>query len=344
MLNQSASLAPDGAPYQLVILSNQAGMTVTIMDWGASWLSACVPLAGGILREALLSCPLNKWSQQTAYLGASVGRYANRIANSRFPLDGQWMHIQSNQGAHQLHGGPQGFDKRRWRIEQHSESAVLFGLTSPAGDQGFAGELEAHASFQLTADNCLKIEYQAQVSEPCPVNLTNHAYFNLDGVPTDVRQHTLQLLAHQWLDVNEQGIPGELQQVLCSGFDFRKPKKIIDDFLRDPAQRKVKGYDHGFLLDAQGDIGQPAARVYSSDNKLQLCVYTSAPALQFYTGNYLQGTPARTGGVYQDWQGMALESGFLADSPNHPAWPQPSCILRPGQDYRSITHYQFIAG
>lgn len=346
MLTQSTALAADGAACQLVTLSNRAGMSIMLMDWGAYWLSARVPMRDGSLREALSGCArIEDWLHQTVFLGASVGRYANRIAYSRCMADGRVMYLQASEGEHQLHGGLVGFDKRRWQILQHDKTSVIFGLTSPDGDQGFAGELVAQAQFTLTDDNRVEIEYRAQVTQPCPVNLCNHAYFNLDGHQTDVRQHHLQLLAQQFLPVDESGIPcGDLQPVQYTGFDFRQGKKIADDFMHDEAQHRVKGYDHGFLLDNAGDISQPAARLTASDQRLQMVVYTTAPALQFYSGNYLQGTPARDGGIYQDWQGLALEAGFLADSPNHPHWPQPDCIVRQGQQYRSETHYQFIAG
>lgn len=344
MLTLSGYPAPDGEPYQQISLCNASGLTIQLVDWGASWLSALVPVPGSHCREVLLGCrTLPDWQTQQAFLGASVGRYANRIANSCFGLDGRQISVQPSQGRHQLHGGPQGFDKRRWQIASHCDTAVVFRLTSPDGDQGFTGELNASAEFRLTPDNRVMIDYQAQVNQPCPVNLTSHAYFNLDGALTDVRQHHLQLCADYFLPVDEEGIPcADLQTVAYSGFDFRQGKKIADDFLCDVAQQRVNGYDHGFLLNVPRDISQPVGCLSSGDNKLQMRIYTSAPALQLYTGNYLQGVPARQGGIYQNWQGLALETGWLADSPNHPHWPQPDCIVRPGQNYRNITQYQFI--
>ena len=221
---------------------------------------------------------------------------------------------------------------------------MLFALTSPDGDQGFPGTLQATAHYRLTDDNRIAITYRATVDQPCPVNMTNHVYFNLDGDQGDVRQHQLQILAQRYLPVESDGIPGgELKDVANTSFDFRQPKTIAADFLADADQQKVKGYDHAFLLDAKGDASQPAAQVWSQDGKLQMTVYTSAPALQFYSGNYLGGTPSQTTEPYADWQGLALESEFLPDSPNHPQWPQPDCVLRPGQEYVSLTEYQFIA-
>lgn len=180
---------------------------------------------------------------------------------------------------------------------------MLFALTSPDGDQGFPGTLQATAHYRLSDDNRIAITYRATVDQPCPVNMTNHVYFNLDGEQGDVRQHQLQILAQRYLPVESDGIPGgELKDVANTSFDFRQPKTIAADFLADADQQKVKGYDHAFLLDAKGDASQPAAQVWSQDGKLQMTVYTSAPALQFYSGNYLGGTPSQTTEPYADWQ------------------------------------------
>lgn len=344
MLSENAVPAPDGQPFRLLTLRNSAGMVVTLMDWGATLLSAKVPLSDGSIRETLLGCatPLQH-TQQAAFLGASVGRYANRIKESRFNLDGITYTLSPSQAQHQLHGGPEGFDKRRWQVTHQDGNSAQLTLNSPDGDQGFPGNLKASVLYRVTEDNRLSIEYRATVDKACPVNLTNHAYFNLDGVRSDVRNHKLQLLADAWLPVDELGIPeSDPQRVALTGFDFRTPKRIADDFLSDENQRKVKGYDHAFLLQAKGDARLPAAHLWSADEKLQMTVYTSAPALQFYSGNYLEGTPSREAETWQSWQGLALESEFLPDSPNHQEWPQPDCILRPGEEYVSLTEYQFI--
>lgn len=340
MLN---SQAPDGQPWRITELRNRNGMVVIFMDWGATWLSARVPMPDGHVREALLGCATPAdYLQQDAYLGATVGRYANRIANAH--LTAGDIQLAANQGPNQLHGGPEGFNQRRWQIVSHTETAVHYRLSSPDGDQGFPGNLLADLWYELDDDNQLSIRYEATVDRRCPVNLTNHAYFNLDAEHGDVRQHHLQLHAAHYLPVNEMGIPNaDLQPVSGSSFDFRHGKIVAQDFLQDEHQRTVKGYDHAFLLDSAGDASQLAALLTSADGKLQLSVQTSAPALQFYSGNYLAGTPAREQGNYSAYQGIALESEFLPDSPNHPEWPQPDCWLEPGDCYRALTLYQFIA-
>ena len=344
MLKETPQLAPDGQPFRISTLRNNAGLVVSVMDWGATLLSCRVPMKDGSVRETLLGCETPEdYLNQSAYLGATVGRYANRIANSEFSRDGVTVSVTANQGAHQLHGGPDGFDKRRWRIVRQNEHEVLYTMDSQDGDQGFPGELRATARYALTEDNCITVEFRAKTSKACPVNLTNHAYFNLDGQQNDIRQHRLQLLADSYLPVDSNGIPqAGLKDVEGTSFDFRTVKTIADDFLSDNDQVLVKGYDHAFLLQAQGDASQPAAHLWSSDNQLQMTVYTTAPALQFYSGNYLEGTPAREQGTYSAYQGLALESEFLPDSPNHPEWPQPDCWLQPNDEYLSITEYEFI--
>jgi aldose 1-epimerase len=344
VLNETTGVAPDGQPFRVITLRNAAGMVATVMDWGATLLSARVPLTDGTVREALLGCATPEhYLQQTAFLGASVGRYANRIAKSQFTLDGQTYRLTPSQGENQLHGGPEGFDKRRWKIERQNDSEALLSLTSPDGDQGYPGNVIASVLYRLGDDNRLSIEYRATTDKACPINLTNHAYFNLDAEQSDVRNHTLQLLADEYLPVDEMGIPvGDLKKVALTSFDFRQPKAIALEFLSDEDQRAVKGYDHAFLLQARGYVTRPAAQLWSADKQLQMAVYTSAPALQFYSGNYLEGTPARGNNVYSGWQGLALESEFLPDSPNRPDFPQPDCVLQPGEEYVSITEYHFI--
>ena len=345
MLRETPALAADGQPYRLITLRNANGVVVTLMDWGATLLSARIPMKDGSVREALLGCASpEQYTEQAAFLGASIGRYANRIANSRYTLDGQTVELAPSQGKNQLHGGPEGFDKRRWAIASQNPTEAVFTLTSPDGDQGYPGELQAKAIYRLTEDNRISIEYRATVDKACPVNLTNHVYFNLDGDQTDVRNHKLQLLADAYLPVDESGIPRDgLKDVANTSFDFREPKTVAQDFLSDDDQKKVKGYDHAFLLQAKGDATQPVGYVWSQDEKLQMTVYTSAPAIQFYSGNYLDGTLSRSPQPYAAWQGLALESEFLPDSPNHPEWPQPDCVLRPGEEYVSLTEYQFTA-
>lgn len=345
MLNETMQLAPDGQPFNVITLRNTNGMVVTVMDWGATILSCLVPMKDGSVRETMLGCPSPAdYPQQQAYLGATVGRYANRIANSQISLGDKIINLTASQPPHQLHGGIEGFDKRRWSLMTHNDFEAIYSLISPEGDQGFPGTLQVTARFVLKEDNRISIKYRATVDKPCPVSLTNHAYFNLDSQHNDVRQHRLQIFADDYLPVDSQGIPageGKLKPVTGTHFDFRNAKTIAQDFLQDADQQAVKGYDHSFLLQAKGNLELVAAKVWSADNLLQMTVYTTAPALQFYSGNYLEGTQARGKASYHAYDGLALESEHLPDSPNHPEWPQPDCWLLPGEEYVSITEYQF---
>lgn len=344
MLTDTTTLAPDGRPFIVTTLRNAGGMTITLMDWGATWLSAILPLSSGEKRELLLGCSTPAdYLNQGAYLGATVGRYANRIAHASLLVDGKRHALIANQGEHQLHGGPGGFNARRWQIVTQDELQVVYQLHSADGDQGFPGNLDVTVTYLLTPDNRLEISYQGQTDRACPVNLTNHAYFNLDGAGNDARQQRLQLFADHYLPVDSEGIPcANLTAVAGSGMDFRQPKPIQQDLLRDGDQQRVYGYDHAYLLhSACHELAAPAAHLWSADGQVELTVFTTAPALQLYSGNYLKGTPARNGGTYDSYAGVALESEFLPDSPNHPEWPQPDCWVQPGQGYRSATHYQF---
>ena len=215
-------------------------------------------------------------------------------------------------------------------------------MQSVNGDEGFPGNLQVLVSYQLDDDNQLSISYTATVDQACPVNLTNHAYFNLDARHGDARQHQLQLNADFWLPVDAAGLPAAAPTIVSnSGFDFRQMKTLARDFLSDEQQQLKKGYDHGFLLNRSD--GEPAARLCSADGKLMLSVITDAPALQLHSGNYLAGIPARDQQRYADYQGIALETGFLADSPAHPEWSQPACWLQPGETFQSTTIYRLTA-
>lgn len=267
-----------------------------LMDWGAAWLSRQVPLPEGEVREVLLGCTTPAdYPRQQAYLGASIRRYANSIDPARLQRNGPTYTLTPNQSQHQLHGGLDGFHARRWRIVQQDATQVTYLLVSPDGDQGYPGQVTAQARYRLTEHNALEIEYSALTEKTCPICLTNHAYFNLDGHTSDVCHHRLQLFADQ---------------------------------------KAVSGYDHAYLLHRTcGSSECPAANLWSADEKVMMSVFTRAPALQLYSGNFLAGTPAREGTLYDNFAGVALESEFLPDSPNHPDWPQPDCWLKPGKQY-----------
>ena len=338
-------VAFDGHPAKLVRLQNQTGMSVTCMDIGATWLSCTLPVADE-QREVLLGVStMADFQKHSAYMGATIGRYANRIAQGQFEIDGQNYQLETNQAGNTLHGGPEGFDKRRWNIIEQSENSVIFALVSDDGDQGFPGKLKVSVCYQLTDDNQVVISYHATTDKSTPVNLTNHAYFNLSGAESgiDCKGYTLCVNADSYLPTDDTGIPiGKLAPVEGSSFDFRQPKEIAQDFLADAQQKAAKGYDHSFLLNSNCNQGECAAEVSTADKRVTLKIFTNKPAMQLYTGNWLAGTPNRSGGVYQDYAGIALETQFLPDSPNYPEWGQPCSILAAGEEYAYRTSYQFI--
>ncbi len=310
------------------------GIALTIADRGATWLDCEVPLSGGERRRVILPRVIDDAEADRMYLGATVGRYANRIAQARIRHgDREWRLTPQPGSAHQLHGGPGGFHTRTWDTAPLSEHALRLSLVSPDGDQGFPGELRVEVTYSLPDAMTIEMEATATVTAPCPVAITNHAYFNLDGDAQDIRAHRLRIAAAHFMPVDAQLIPfGPPAAVEATSFDFRRGKAIREDWIGDAQQAIAAGYDHAFLLDAAcPDLLEPAAELTSSRGDLRLSIFTTLPALQLYTGQQLQHPCA----------GAALEPGYLPDSPNHPEWPQPSCWLLPGQSWRHRTRYEF---
>ena len=341
MLEQHAQgTAPDGLPFQLFTLQNAQGMRVQFTDWGATWTS-CRVLVNGELREVLLGCKLEAYPVQQAYLGTSVGRYANRIANAQFTLNDKTVTLTANQGKHQLHGGVNGFDKRRWALEKCGENFVCFSLHSADGDQGFPGNVDVTVTYTLTEENSVIIEYAGKSDQDTALNLTNHAYFNLENADqgTDVRHHRLRLNADFYLPVDSEGIPNSpLKHVVGTSFDFRVAKPIQQDFLQGE-QLATKGYDHSFIVNKAWQ--KPCVLLSSPNDDLHLEVLTSQAALQVYTGNYLAATPTRHGTQYADYSGVALETQCLPDTPNHPEWQNYGGIVKAAEAYYQWTEYRF---
>jgi aldose 1-epimerase len=319
-----AALPPQRVGEWLVFtLDDGEGTRLQVSDLGATWLSCQVPLGDGALREVLLGCGTPaQHAQQPGYLGAVVGRYANRIAGARFALDGRVVQLAPNEDANQLHGGPDGFDKRRWTVEHHDRRSLRLGLQSADGDQGFPGALQAWVTYTLEAPGSIALQFEATVDAPCPVNLTSHAYFNLDGPQAGahrpIAEHRITLRASHYLPVNKQLIPlGGPAPVAGTPFDLRVPRAI-----------GTQRFDHCFVLDG-GDA--PAATVWSGDGHLRMQLHTDYPGLQFYGGHFLAQTRGAQGHPYAAGAGFALEPQYWPDSPNHPEWPDHGVILRPGE-------------
>ncbi|WP_413112552.1 galactose-1-epimerase [Thaumasiovibrio sp. DFM-14] len=336
-------IAADGRPVNGFRLENSKGTSARFMDIGATWLSWKVVVDGNEREVLLGNANFKDYQTQTAYLGATVGRYANRIANGRFSIDGIEYHIGQNDGANALHGGCDGFDKRRWHLESLTKSRLSFSLHSDHGDQGFPGQLSVNLTITLDEDDALHLQYCAVVDQPCPVNLTNHAYFDLAG--QDGKQgcldHWLTIYADQYLPVGADGIPFTgLRDVEGTYFDFRQPKRIGEHIALNDELTELGGYDHSYYLAPRNE--NLVAEVVSPDSKLTMRVFSDKPAMQFYSGNHLKGCPNRCGGKYGTYSGFALETQFLPDSPNHLEWPQEGVILMPGQVYQYTTTYQLI--
>lgn len=318
-------------------LTGPDGLQIKVLALGATWASCRLPLADGAERELLLghACE-SDYLQQTSYIGATIGRYANRIAQGRLTWQGRPIQLERAPGAaHHLHGGPEGFDRRRWRLIEHRPDALRLALHSPDGDQGYPGALDCELSYRMLAGHTVELRFCAQVTQPCPVGLTSHPYFNLDG-GGDARSQQLAIAADRYLPVDVEGIPlGPPCAVGGSAYDFRAPRPIADG-------QPLAVYDHAFLLDADcAALQRPAARLQSADRCVRLEIFTTLPALQLYTGQHLAQGTRDCSRNWPDCSGIALEPQFLPDSPNHPEWPQPSCWLLPGQLYDQRIVYRF---
>lgn len=353
MRTVSTSSDDPWAPARLHTLENAAGLRIQVLDRGATWVSCSVPMMEGNRRELLLGCAsLADYVRQPGYLGATVGRYANRIRDSRCTVDGQTIELAPNEGRHQLHGGPDGFDRRIWQVESHTSQRLVLTLVSPDGDQGWPGEVQARVSYTLGSELALEIAFETTTSRACPVNLTHHAYFNLDGdageATRSVLQHHLQVLAPAWLPVDADLLPaGELEPVDDTGFDLRELRRIDQAIAAEPVLQAGRGFDHALALDPDcADALRAAARLLSSDGRVSMSLATDLPALQVYSGQGLAGLPARDGTVYPAHAGIALEPQYLPDSPNHPVAPPhwPDVVQRPGQRRRHVSRMFFDVG
>jgi aldose 1-epimerase len=318
-------------------LLNRNGLRVTFLDLGGIVTSIAAPDRDGKIENVVLAFgSTSSYLEDNAYLGALIGRYANRIANARFSIDGREWTLAANNGRNHLHGGIVGFNRRKWSVALHQESGyskAVLELVSESGDEGYPGRLDVRATYTLTDGNELAIDYQATSTEATHVNLTQHSYFNLSGsTSTDILGHELTVNASHFTPVDESLIPtGEIRTVQGTPFDFTTAKPIgahIDD--DDEQLRFGDGYDHNFVLqDARDDGVRLAATLRDPGSGRVMHIHTTEPGIQVYSGNKL---PARR-------QGIALETQHFPDSPNQPDFP--STLLRPGEVYRSRTVYTF---
>jgi aldose 1-epimerase len=321
------------------------------MTFGGVIVSLRVPDREGRLDDIVLGYDsIEGYIDESPYFGAIIGRYGNRIGRGRFTLDGVTHQLATNDGAHHLHGGPRGLDKVVWSAEPFSEnggSGVTFAYTSPHGDQGYPGTLSARVSYTLTGADELVLDYVATTDRATPVNLTQHSYWNLAGSDAPpVLAHELTIRADHYTPVDETLIPsGAIAPVAGTPFDFRNPATIESRIGADNEQlRHGQGYDHNFVLrSAASGALRHAARLAEPTSGRVLDLHTTEPGLQFYSGNFLDGSIRGKGDrVYRHRSGICLEAQHFPDSPNQPHFP--STILRPGSEYRSRSVFAFGVG
>lgn len=332
-------------------LKNNNGIELRILDYGGIIVSLKVPDRTGQLDDVVLGFDsLADYQRASPYFGAIIGRYGNRIARGRFTLDGHAYTLATNNGPNHLHGGLKGFDKVVWDVsplERQDSVGLVFRYTSPDGEEGYPGTLRTTVTYMLTEESELIFDYHATTDRPTPVNLTQHSYFNLAGDGrADVLGHVVTLNAHSFTPVDSTLIPtGEIRSVERTPFDFRTPATIGARIDQDDEQlRYGRGYDHNFVLNQSGDDRRAgatlAARVYEPSSGRVMEIYTTEPGLQFYSGNFLDGTLRGKNGVrYGRRSGFAMETQHFPDSPNRPQFP--STILEPGREYRSRTVLRF---
>jgi aldose 1-epimerase len=332
---------PDGTAVDLYILTNKNGLEARLMTYGATLVSLRLPDRRGVYADCVLGYDgLDGYLKSSPYFGSIVGRYGNRIARGRFTLDGETYTLATNNGPNHLHGGVRGFDKVVWTAEPFAEAGavgVKFDYLSKDGEEGYPGNLAASVVYLLTNENELRLMYEAKTDKATPVNLTHHSYFNFTGGKREILGHLLTLAADRYTPVDAGLIPtGELRTVQGTPMDFRTPQAIGSRIAEVEG-----GYDHNYVLSSGGGALAWAARVLEPESGRAMEIATTEPGLQFYSGNFLDGTIAGKGGqTYGKHWGFCLETQHFPDSPNHPNFP--STILRPGLVYRTVTVHRFF--
>jgi aldose 1-epimerase len=349
MQQKSFGKTRDGQEANLYILTNKNGMQAAITNYGATLVLVSVPDRNGKIGDVILGYDsVADYEDGKAYFGATVGRYANRIAHGKFTLNGTTYTLAKNDGENTLHGGTKGFNKQFWTAKDVSGSsgqALRLTYLSKDGEEGYPGNLHITVTYTLAADrNELRIDYGATTDKDTVINVSNHAYYNLAGQGNgDILQHQLTLHASRFTPVDQTLIPtGELRDVKGTPFDFTKPTAIGARIDNDDQQLKLgKGYDHNWVLDHKTKASlAPAAEAYDPQSGRVLEILTTEPGIQFYTGNFLDASVHGKGGkTYGFRSALCLETQHFPDSPNHPGFP--STVLGPGQHYHSTTVYKF---
>lgn len=332
---------PDGRPVHALTIGAAPGPVVEVLTLGATVHRLEVAGADGERRNVVLGhASVAERLASTSYVGGTIGRYANRIAGGRFPLDGREVVVGTHDRGHSLHGGPDGFDRRLWEVVEHTADEVVLTLVSPDGDQGFPGTVSVLVRYRVVGDT-VRVEMQATTDAPTVVNLTNHAYFHLDGEGAGtIDEHLLRVPADEFTPVDAASIPlGGHAPVDGTPFDLREPTPLGTALRRDhPQLLDARGIDHNFVVRGAGL--RTHAVLESPRSGIRMELRSDQPGLQVYTGNFLDGTiPSTRGGRYRQGDGVALEPQLFPDSPNRPDWP--SAQVRPGETYAATLEWSF---
>ena len=331
-----------GKPTALYVLKNQNGAEACVTNWGGRLVSVMVPDKNGKMTDVVLGYdniqqyvdnPNNNY-------GGLIGRYGNRIANGKFTLDGVEYQLPQNNNGHCLHGGPEGYHTVVWDAKQVNDQSVELTYLSKDGEAGFPGNLNLKVTYTLTNDNAVDIKYEATTDKPTVVNLTNHSYFNLSGVPgSQILDHSIMIAADTYVPVDETLIPtGTLDPVEGTPMDFRKEKAIGQDIEADyEALNFGRGYDHTWVIDGSGM--RRAAVMRAEETGITMEVWTDLPGVQFYAGNFIGEQTGKGGAAYHDRSAFCLESQFYPNAVNEPDFPSP--VVKAGDTYHTETSYRF---
>ncbi len=327
---------------EVLTLTNPHGLRARVLTRGATLIGVETPDRTGKLGEITLGFDsLERYAQPHPFFGGIAGRYANRIGQARFALDGRTFTLAANNGPNHIHGGKRGFDKRLWQAEPRGADAVRLSYTSADGEEGYPGKLKVAVTYKLSAGNELWIAYEATTDQPTVLNLTNHAYWNLAGTG-DVLGHELRVNAAHITAVDAALIPtGEFLAVAGTALDFTKTKPIGRDIAQLKGAGLPGGYDHNYVIEAKPNDLTLAAELHDPVSGRTMRVVTTQPGVQLYTGNYLKSVAGRGGQTYGPHAGVCFETQHFPDSPNHPHFP--STVLRPGETFRSLTIHEFSA-
>jgi aldose 1-epimerase len=334
----------DGKKTHLYLLKNKNGAEAAITNYGGHLLALLVPDKNGKLTDVVLGFDdIDGYKKaMSSYYGATIGRYGNRIAKGHFILDGRRYDLFINNKPNTLHGGSKGFNDVVWDASQANDQSITMTYLSKDGEEGYPGNLNVKVTYELTDDNSIKISYEATTDKNTIINLTNHSYFNLNGVGSGtILDHTLQLRAANYTPIDSTSIPtGEIAPVAGTPFDFTQPATIGSRINNTDTQLKNgSGYDHNFVLDKH-DISTPIATATGDESGIVLEVFTDEPGIQFYSGNFMSGTNTFLNGKTDDQRtGFCLETQHFPDSPNHPKFP--STELKPGETYKTVTIDKF---